>query len=285
MLPDSNTPILIQGITGREGSYWTERMLSYGTRIVGGVTPGKGGQSIFGLPIYDSVGEAVHDLEVEISLLFVPALAAKDAARQAIEAGIKDVIVLADGVPVQDTMELLAHAANNGARILGPNCPGIVVPGQALVGIMPAWLGHVFRPGHVGVISRSGSLGNAMCYYIAKAGLGQSAFIGVGGDPIVGTTFADALRLLDEDPNTDSVVMVGEVGGSMEEDAAALMPRISKRVVAFIAGASAPEGKRMGHAGAIVQGNRGTVQGKIRALEENGVAVALLPSRVWELLK
>lgn len=284
-MPDSNTPVLVQGITGREGSYWTERMLSYGTRVVAGVTPGKGGQSVLGLPVYDSVTEAARHHEVEISVLFVPALLAKEAALEAMEAGIRQVIVLADGVPMQDTMEMLAHARNHRVRVLGPNCPGIVIPGQALVGIMPAWLSHIFRQGHVGVISRSGSLGNAICYYIAKAGLGQSAFIGIGGDPIVGTTFVDALHLLEGDPNTHSVVMVGEVGGNMEEDATSLIPQMSKRVVAFIAGANAPEGKRMGHAGAIVQGNHGTAEGKIRALEESGAAAARLPSQVGELLK
>lgn len=284
MLVNKDTAVLVQGITGKQGSYWSQRMLECGTRIVAGVTPGKGGQSLWGIPIYHSVAEAVAHHAVDLSVLFVPPLAIKPAAVEAMEAGIKRLVILAEHVPLRDTMELLAVAEEHGARILGPNSPGVMVPGEAMVGILPGWLEEVFRPGRVGVVSRSGSLGTLVCLEIARAGLGQSAFVGIGGDPIVGTTFVDVLRWFEQDPRTSSIVLLGEIGGTAEEEAAEFLPSMNKPVFALIAGRCAPPGKRMGHAGAIVEGERGTTKAKIEALQRAGAYVASTSSQLVQQL-
>ena len=277
--------VLVQGITGRQGTYWTERMQAYGTCIVAGVNPKKAGTRHCGVPVHASVGEAMHETGFDVSVLFIPPLGVKAAAQDAIEAGCARLVILTEHVPVQDVMELLAMARANGAAVLGPNTAGLVTPGECFVGFMPAFEADVFRPGRVGVISRSGSLGTLICLNLVQAGFGQSAFIGIGGDPIVGTTTRDALELLDADERTDAVVVIGEIGGTMEEDAAECARAMSKPVVAFIAGAASPPGKKMGHAGAIVMGDKGTYASKRKALEAAGVEVLDTPSGVGRALQ
>ena len=277
--------VLVQGITGKQGTYWTERMRAYGTRVVAGVNPKKAGTEHCGVPVYASAGEAMHETGFDVSVMFIPPLGVKAAARDAIEAGCARLVILTEHVPVQDVMELLAMARANGAAVLGPNTAGLVTPGECFVGFMPAFETDVFRPGRVGVISRSGSLGTLICLNLVQAGFGQSAFIGIGGDPIVGTTTRDALQELDADDRTDAVVIVGEIGGTMEEDAAEHARAMSKHVVAFIAGAVSPPGKKMGHAGAIVMGDKGTYASKRTALEAAGVEVLNTPSEVGRALR
>jgi succinyl-CoA synthetase alpha subunit len=276
--------VLVQGITGKQGSFWTERMLECGTRIVAGVSPGKGGQRVHGIPVYDSVRDARREHQPEVSVLFTPPLATREAALEALAGGIANLVVLAEHVPYQDTMWVVAEARERGARIVGPNTAGVVTPGEASVGIMPGFATNIFRPGRVGVVSRSGSLGTLMCLNIAQAGFGQSAFIGIGGDPILGTTTLEALRILDRDARTDAVVIVGEVGGTMEEEAAEYVATMRKPVVALIAGRTAPPGKRMGHAGAIVMGSRGSGESKVAALASAGARVLDTPSQVGAAL-
>jgi len=288
MLLEQSEGVLVQGITGRQGQLWTARMIQCGTRVRAGVSPGKGGSQVEGVPVYDSVAEAVtKHPDIGISVLFTPALATKDAALEALKAGIKKLVVLAEHVPIQDTMEILAEARELGARVLGPNTAGLVVPGVGAVGIMPAFLTGIFAPGPAGVVSRSGSLGTLVCYYIRRAGLGQSAFIGVGGDPIVGTTIREAMEVLEKDERTRAIVVVGEIGGAMEEEAAEYMRAggVRKPVVAYIAGRAAPAGKRMGHAGAIVLGNRGSAEGKIEALRAAGARVVDVPWEIGEAVR
>jgi len=277
--------VLVQGITGSEGTYWTQQMLAYGTRVVAGCTPGKGGQDVHGVPVFNTVAEATVDTRVDLSIIFVPARFAKGAALEAFEAGVPNVIVLAEFVPVHDTMEMLESARNHGARMIGPNCPGVVFPGRDFAGIMPGWSDRLFAPGDIGVVSRSGSLGALINLNLVAAGFGQSAFLGLGGDPIVGTTFKQALELFDADPSTQAVVLLGEVGGPMEEEAAEFLATMTKPVVAFIAGQNAPEGKKMGHAGAMVSGGKGTAQSKMDALRAGGAKVARVPSEIVELLR
>lgn len=284
MLERTRARLLVQGITGKQAAFWTERMMEYGTNVVAGVTPGREGHHVHGVPVYDSVEAACRQHAIDATVLFVPPAAAKQATLDAVRSGVGLVVVLAEHVPVQDVLEMMAEADDRGVRIVGPNCPGIVVPGRYFVGIMPAWASSIFQPGPVGVVSRSGSLGTLICLNLVRAGLGQSAFIGVGGDPIVGTTFLDALKYFESDPETRAVVLVGEIGGVMENDAAAFVPTMTKPVVALIAGASAPEEKRMGHAGAIVSGDRGSAAGKIRALSQAGVLVAPVASQVSALV-
>lgn len=276
--------VIVQGITGRQGSYWTGRMIEYGTRVVAGVSPGRGGREVAGVPVYGSVAEAVGRHGAEVSALFVPPLAAKAAALEAVSCGVGTLVLLSEHVPAQDVMEVLAHARHRGTRVLGPNTAGIVVPGEVSVGFMPAFAPNIFRPGNIGVISRSGSLGTLMSMNLVTAGFGQSAFIGIGGDPILGTTTLDALRVLDADDHTDAVVIVGEIGGVMEEEAAANVATMSKPVVAFIAGRTAPPGRRMGHAGAIATGHRGVGASKVRALADAGAAVIDVPGLVGDAL-
>ena len=277
--------VLVQGITGRQGTYWTERMQAYGTRIVAGVNPKKAGTSHCGVPVYASAGDAMRETGFDVSVLFIPPLGVKAAAQDSIEAGCTRLVVLTEHVPVQDVMELLAMARANGAAVVGPNTAGLVTPGACFVGFMPAFESGIFRPGRVGVISRSGSLGTLICLNLVQTGFGQSAFIGIGGDPIVGTTTRDALQELDADAGTDAVVVVGEIGGTMEEDAADYARGMAKPVVAFIAGGASPPGKKMGHAGAIVMGDRGTYASKRTALEAAGVTVLDTPSEVGRALR
>jgi succinyl-CoA synthetase alpha subunit len=281
---DGRVRVVVQGITGREGSFWTERMLAYGTEVVAGVTPGKAGQVAHGVPVYDTVAAACERHPIDLSVLFVPPRAAKAAAQDALRAGVRQLVLLVEHVPLHDVMEVLGEADRLGARVLGPNSPGLVVPGHYFVGILPAWEPTIFQPGPVGVVSRSGSLGTLVCLNLTRAGIGQSAFVGIGGDPILGTTFLDVLETFERDPRTRAVAMLGEVGGALEEQATAFVARMSKPVVAFIAGQSAPEGRRMGHAGAIVAGSAGTARSKMSALRDAGAAVADVPSQVSELL-
>jgi succinyl-CoA synthetase alpha subunit len=244
------------------------------------VTPGKGGQEVEGIPVYDSVAEAAREHDLELTVLFIPPLAAKQACLDSLRAGITKIVLLTEHIPYQDTMEILAEARDARASVLGPNTAGAVVPGRSSVGIMPGFATDIFRPGPVGVVSRSGSLGTLICHYIVRAGLGQSLFLGIGGDPMIGTTTLDALRVLEDDEGTEAVVLVGEVGGTMEEEAAAHVSEMSKPVIAFIAGRTAPPGKRMGHAGAIVTGQGGSGESKVGALREAGAKVLDVPSEL-----
>ena len=276
--------VLVQGITGKQGTYWTGRMQAYGTRIVAGVNPKKAGTEHCGVPVLGSARDAMRAVGFDVSVLFIPPLGVKAAARDAIEAGCAGLVILTEHVPVQDVMEMLAMARANGAAVVGPNTAGLVTPGACFVGSMPAFESDIFRPGRVGVISRSGSLGTLICLNLVRAGFGQSAFIGIGGDPVIGTTTLDALQLLDADERTDAVVIVGEIGGTMEEDAAAYAQAMAKPVVAFIAGGASPPGRKMGHAGAIVMGDKGTYASKRSALEAAGVEVLDTPSGVGRAL-
>jgi len=283
ILLDRQTPVLVQGITGRVGRAQTRWMLDCGTRIVAGVTPGKGGREVHGVPVYDSVAEAVAERGAAASVFFVPPAAVKDAARETIAAGVRLIVIVTEHVPVHDVMELKAFAAGRQVRLVGPTSPGIITPGQAKMGIMP---GNMFSPGRIGVISRSGTLAYETCADLASAGLGQSTVVGMGADPVPLTGMCELLRLFDEDPDTDLVVLVGEVGGTQEEEAARLIARrMTKPVVAYIAGHSAPEGKRMGHAGAVIHGGAGTAQSKMDALRAAGVQVARYPLEVVELVR
>ncbi|NLG70068.1 MAG: succinate--CoA ligase subunit alpha, partial [Firmicutes bacterium] len=272
ILVDRGTRLLVQGITGREGAFHTARMLEYGTQVVGGVTPGKGGSTVEGVPVFDTVQEARAATGANASIIFVPAGFAADAALEAIEAWLELVVIITDGIPVQDMLQVVARARQRGTRLIGPNCPGLISPGEALVGILP---GRVFTPGPVGLVSRSGTLTYEVVHLLSQAGIGQSTCVGVGGDPIVGTRFVDVLARFEEDPATRAVVLIGEIGGTDEEEAAAFIrERVTKPVVAFISGRTAPPGKRMGHAGAIISGRLGTPQSKVEALRAAHVPVA-----------
>lgn len=281
ILVDSSTRVIVQGITGRQGSFHTKLMLDYGTRIVAGVTPGKGGKEVQGVPVYDTVEEALSEHEADASIVFVPAPFAKDAVLEAVEAGLKVVVVITEGIPVKDAIEFVNKAAKRGTTIIGPNTPGVITVGECKLGIMPA---HVFKPGRVGIISRSGTLTYEIADHVSKAGLGESTCVGIGGDPVVGTTFVELLELFAKDPATDAVVIVGEIGGDLEERAAEYIARVDypKKVVAYIAGRTAPPGKRMGHAGAIIMAGAGDAASKIEAFESIGVPVARTP---WEVAK
>ena len=270
--------VLVQGITGRQGTFWTERMQAYGTRVVAGVNPRRAGVEHCAVPVFASAGDAMREVGFDVSVLFIPPLGVRAAAIDAIEAGCPRLVILTEHVPVQDVMEVLAAARTNGAAVAGPNTAGLVTPGECFVGFMPAFEADIFRPGRVGVVSRSGSLGTLICLNLVQAGFGESAFVGIGGDPIIGTTTLDAVRTLDADERTDAVVVVGEIGGAMEEDAAEYVRSMDKPVVAFIAGGASPPGKKMGHAGAIVMGDKGSYGSKRRALEAAGVRVLDTPS-------
>ncbi|MHA2427395.1 MAG: succinate--CoA ligase subunit alpha [Candidatus Hermodarchaeia archaeon] len=284
ILIDKDTKILVQGITGREGHFHTQAMLEYGSTVLAGTTPGKGGQTIEGIPVFDSVVEAKQQFpELNASISFVPARFAADAATEALDAGFGVVTVITEHIPVHDEMRFIEVARRQGSYIIGPNTPGIISPGQCKLGIMPA---HVFKPGRVGLISRSGTLTYEVAASLTNAGFGQSTAIGLGGDPMVGMSFVDALKLFEEDKNTDATVLIGEIGGSAEEEAAEYIKKhISKPVIAYIAGRTAPKGKRMGHAGAIVSGKTGTADGKIKALRKAGVTVIERPIDVDETLQ
>ena len=277
--------VLVQGITGKQGAFWSQRMRDYGTRIVGGVSPKRAGEQHLGLPVWATAREAAREASIDAAVMFIPPFGVKEAALDAIEAGIGKIVCLTEHVPVHDTMYVLAAARERGPRLIGPNTAGIVTVGECFAGFMPAFNPRVFQPGSVGVISRSGSLGTLLCLNLVQAGLGISAFIGIGGDPIIGTTTKDALMTLDQDPKTKSVALVGEIGGSMEEEAAQYARTMKKPVAAFIAGAASPPGKRMGHAGAIVMGDKGSYGGKKAALEAAGVTVCPTPNGVAEVLR
>ena len=279
---DKNSKVIVQGITGREGLFHTQRMRAYGTQIVGGVTPGKGGTSVEGgLPVFDTVADAVAATGATHTIVFVPPPFAADALYEAYDAGISLAVCITEGIPAHEMLKVVATTKS--MRIIGPNCPGLVSPGKALVGIMP---GHVFKEGHVGMISRSGTLTYEIVDLLTKAGLGQSTCVGIGGDPIIGTTFVDCLRAFANDPQTEAVVVCGEIGGSDEEDAAAFIREHlpDKPVVAFIGGRSAPKGKRLGHAGAIISGAFGTPESKLAAFAVARVPVADRPSEIPGLL-
>ena len=276
--------ILVMGLTGKQGTFWGRAMIEYGSRIVGGVNPRKAGTSHLGVPVFASAKDAAAQTGFDVALMFVPPLAAKAAAIDACEAGAGTVICLAEHIPAHDVMEMMAAARDAGSRIVGPNTSGLVTPGETFAGIMPAFNPDVFQPGQVGVISRSGSLGTLVCLQLTKGGLGQSAFYGVGGDSIIGTRTRSALQFLDEDSRTRAVVICGEIGGCAEEEAAEYAATMKKPVVAFVAGRSAPEGRKMGHAGALVSGTRGAYDGKRQSLEANGVPVAELTSQIPQIL-
>ena len=282
ILVDKHTRLLVQGITGREGEFHTRQMLEYGTQVVAGVTPGKGGGWVAGVPVFDTVCEAVRATGANAAVIFVPARAASDAILEEADAGIGVIVCITEGIPVQDMIKVRAHIDCGTTRLIGPNCPGIISPGQAKVGIMP---GHIHRPGPIGVVSRSGTLTYEVVYALSERGLGQSSAIGIGGDPIIGTDFIDVLTLFEEDPQTEQVVLIGEIGGSDEQRAAQFIARqVTKPVTAFIAGQTAPPGKRMGHAGAIIEGGEGTAAEKMAAFEAIGVRVARHPLEIADIV-
>jgi len=271
ILVGSDTRVLVQGATGREGAFHTSQMVEYGTKVVAGVTPGRRGTDVSGVPIFDTVAEAVEATGANTSIIFVPPPFAGDAICEAVASGLDLVICITEGLPTLDVVKAMRFAAENGARVIGPNCPGVMTPGEAKVGIMPA---DIFRPGNIGVVSRSGTLTYEVVNLLTEAGLGVSTCVGIGGDPIIGTTFVDVLDLFRDDPATSAVILIGEIGGSDEEMAAELIGRgYPKPVVAFISGRNAPPGKRMGHAGAIISGNTGTAKSKVEAFEAAMVPV------------
>ncbi len=291
ILIDKNTRLVVQGITGRDGGFHTRQMLDYGTRVVAGVTPGKGGESVHGVPVFDSVQEAVQAARANTAVIYVPAPFAADAIWEAADAGVSLIVCITEGVPVRDALGAYHHVAElraaNGAgawpRLVGPNCPGLISPGLSKVGILP---GHICKPGPIGVVSRSGTLTYEVIHQLTHAGLGQSTCLGIGGDPVIGTSFVDALELYEADPATEAIVLMGEIGGTDEEDAARFVKRhVKKPVVAFIAGQTAPPGKRMGHAGAIISGGSGTAAEKMAAFEAAGVPVARIPSEIPALIR
>lgn len=276
--------VLVQGVTGKQGTFWTQKMMECGTQVVAGVNPKRAGERHLGVPVYATAKAAMAESPFDVAVMFIPPAMAREAALDAIEAGARTVVILTEHIPARDVMAIHHAAARHGTRIVGPNTAGIVTPGEGFVGIMPGHNPNIFQPGEVGVISRSGSLGTLICLNLTRAGLGQSAFLGIGGDPMIGTTTRDALQALDEDARTRAVVLVGEIGGAMEEAAADYAAGMSKPVVSFIAGRASPPGKKMGHAGAIVSGTFGSYDGKRRALEAAGVAVADTPAEIPRLL-
>jgi len=284
---DENTKVLIQGITGKEGRFWTEHMIGCGTNVVAGVTPGKEGQQVEGKSVYHSVRRAVENNEVEASMLFVPPRFTKDAVFEALDSGIKKIVTVADGIPLHDAIQIRKAALSEGALVIGGNTSGVISPGKAMMGFFPYWIERVYKPGRTGVMTRSGSLTNEVTAMVVKAGFGVSSLIGIGGDPVPGTRFAEMLPYYEADSETDAVVIIGELGGSMEEECAQMKRDglFTKPLVAFLGGRTAPEGKRMGHAGAIVSGGKGSVKDKIEAIESVGGKVAERPRFVGDLLK
>lgn len=281
VLVDEKTRVVVHGITGKEGSFHARQCIRYGTQVVAGVTPGKGGTLWEGIPVFDTVARAVRETGANTSLIFVPAPFAADSIMEAVEEGVWLIVCITEGIPARDMLQVRAALKGSGSRLIGPNCPGVISPGKAKVGIMPA---AIFQQGDVAVISRSGTLTYEIVDHLTRKGLGQSTCVGIGGDPIVGSSFVDVLQLLAQDSQTRRVVLIGEIGGSAEEEAAELVRQgYPKPVVAFIAGQSAPAGKRMGHAGAIISGGKGTALEKIRALEAAGIPVAKTPESVAEL--
>lgn len=287
ILVDKNTRLLVQGITGREGAFHTNQMLAYGTNVVAGVTPGKGGQWFDGdskrVPVFDTVKGAVDATGANAAISFVPARFAVDGIYEAADAGIGLIVCLTEHIPVQDMIAVRSYLDTKKITLIGPNCPGLLTPGQAKVGIIP---GNIATPGHVGVVSKSGTLTYEVVDALTRRGVGQSTCVGIGGDPIGGVSFIDILQLFEEDPETEQVILIGEIGGNAEEQAAAYIARnMTKRVTSFIAGRTAPPGRRMGHAGAIIEGNAGTAEGKMAALREAGVVVADHPDQIVDLIQ
>ena len=281
---DNSTTVIVQGITGRDGSFHTKQMIEYGTKVVGGVTPGKGGQTFENtVPIFNTMHDAVAATGANTSVIYVPPVFAADAIMEAADAGIKFIVAITEGVPVLDMTRVYPFVKEKGARLLGPNCPGLITPGQSKVGIIP---GRICTPGHVGVVSRSGTLTYEIVYQLTRAGLGQSTCVGIGGDPINGTNFIDCLAAFEKDPHTRAVAMMGEIGGTDEQEAAAFVKQhMTKPVVGFIAGQTAPPGRRMGHAGAIISGSSGTAAEKIAAFEAAGMGIAKRPIDFVDLIK
>ena len=283
VLIGKNTRLIVQGFTGSEGSFHAEQMIEYGTNVVGGVTPGKGGLTHLNRPVFNTVVETVEKEGANTSVIFVPPAFAADAIAEAAFAGIKVIIAITEGIPVKDMIVAKQIVKSHGATLVGPNCPGVITPGEAKIGIMP---GHIFTPGNVGLISRSGTLTYEAVDQLSKVGLGQSTAIGIGGDPVIGTTHLDAVKLFQEDRDTESIVLIGEIGGSAEEEAATYIKKnVTKPVVAFIAGSTAPPGRRMGHAGAIIAGGKGTAQEKKKTLAEAGITVVESPADIGDSLK
>ncbi len=283
VLVDKNTRLVVQGITGKEGTFHTKQMVEYGTQVVGGVTPGKGGTTHEGIPVFNTVSDAVREAGANASVIYVPPPFAADAIMEAADAGVALVVCITEGIPVLDMVKVREYLATRQTRLIGPNCPGVISPGKCKIGIMP---GHIHREGKVGVVSRSGTLTYEAVGQLTALGLGQSTAIGIGGDPIIGTNHLNALALFQDDPDTEGIVMIGEIGGSAEEEAAAFAKdNVTKPIVAFIAGQTAPPGRRMGHAGAIIAGGKGTAAEKMRALEEAGIRVVNSPADIGQAMK
>ncbi len=282
ILVGKETRLIVQGITGREGAFHTEQMIEYGTKVVGGVTPGKGGEWAVGnTPVFDTVKEAVDATDANTSIIYVPARFAPSAIMEAADAGIELIICITEGIPALDMVQVRAFIDSSNSRLIGPNCPGLITPGEAKVGIMP---GHIHTPGNVGIVSRSGTLTYEVVYALTARGIGQSTAVGIGGDPVNGTSFLDVLKMFEADPGTEQVVMIGEIGGTDEQKAAEYIKHMSKPVTGFIAGQTAPPGKRMGHAGAIISGGEGTAAEKIEAMQKAGAKIARHPEEIADLV-